>query len=101
MRMDKRKVTIHVGGKAYTLMSTDTDEYMQRMEALADRTLREISAATHQSVQASAILAVISLADEVIKSQDENSRLRRELYSTQEALAEANRQQAVLLETKK
>ena len=49
----------------------------------------------------SAILAVISLADEVIKSQDENSRLRRELYSTQEALAEANRQQAVLLETKK
>ena len=95
--MEKRKVTIHVGGKAYTLMSTDSDEYMQRMENLADRTLRETSAATHQSIQASAVLAVISLADEVIKSQDENSRLRRELMRTQEALAEANRQQVALL----
>ena len=40
--------------------------------------------ATRQSVQQAAVLAVISLADEVIKSQDEISRLRRELQQLRE-----------------
>ena len=82
-------------------MSTDTDEYMSRVETLSDRTLRETASATHLSVQASAVLAVISLADEVIKSQDENSRLRRELLKVQQELAEANEQQEALLGKKK
>ncbi|MBQ9307529.1 MAG: cell division protein ZapA [Clostridia bacterium] len=76
---EKRKVAVNVGGKGYTLVSSDPAEHVQRVAALADRTLREIALSTRQSVQQSAVLAVISLADEVIKAQDENSRLRREI----------------------
>jgi len=75
---DKKKIAVNVGGKGYTLVSSDPPAYVQRVAAFADRTLRETAMATHQSVQQAAILAVISLADEVIKSQDEISRLRRE-----------------------
>ena len=71
---------------------------MNRVEALSDRTLRETASAMHTSIQASAVLAVISLADEVIKSQNENSRLRRELENVRKQLEEANRQTAALLE---
>jgi hypothetical protein len=75
---DKKKIADNVGGKGYTLVSSDPPAYVQRVAAFADRTLRETAMATHQSVQQAAILAVISLADEVLKSQDEISRLRRE-----------------------
>ena len=85
---EKRKIAVNVGGKGYTLVSSDPPAYVQRVAALADRTLRETAAATHQSVQQAAVLAVISLADDVIKSQEEVSRLRRELQKIRQTDAQ-------------
>ena len=82
---EKKKIAVNVGGKGYTLVSSDPPAYVQRVAAYADRTLKETSMAAHQSIQQSAVLAVISLADEVIKSQDEISRLRREIRKLREA----------------
>ena len=85
---EKRKIAVNVGGKGYTLVSSDPPAYVQRVAALADRTLRETAAAAHQSVQQAAVLAVISLADDVIKSQEEVSRLRRELQKIRQTDAQ-------------
>ncbi len=82
---NKCKVAVNVGGKGYTLVSSDPPEHVQRAAAYADRTLREIATSTHQPVSQAAVLAVISLADEVIKAQDENTRLKHEIQLLREA----------------
>ena len=84
MEMEKRRVAVNVGGKGYTLFSSDPQEHVQRVADYADRRLRETATATHQTVSQAAIQTVIALSDEVIKAQDENSRLRRELQKLRE-----------------
>ena len=75
--MDKQKVTVRVAGRSYTLVSQDSPEYMQRVAALADQRLNEMSVITNQSPAAVAILTCIQLADELLKSQAENAVLRK------------------------
>ncbi|MBR4711952.1 MAG: cell division protein ZapA [Clostridia bacterium] len=77
--MEKRKMTLTVGGRAYTIVSADPPEYLKRVADYADRKLREARiAARLPSGQADA-LALLSMADELLKAQDENRRLRRQL----------------------
>ena len=48
---DKKKIAVNVGGKGYTLVSSDPPAYVQRVAAFADRTLRETAMATHHGSQ--------------------------------------------------
>ena len=84
MEAEKRRVAVNVGGRGYTLYSSDPPEHVTRVADYADRKLREIAMVTHQSVQQAALQAVIALSDEVIKAQDENSRLKREILRLRE-----------------
>ena len=86
--VEKQKGSVWVGGKEYTLVSSDTPEYMQRVAAYADRVLRETAMATRLPTAQANIMAMITLADEVMKAQDENTRLRRELRALRERLGE-------------
>ncbi len=85
---EKRKVTVTVAGRAYTLVTTDEPSYVKRVAEVADRTLRETSAALRQSPQAAAPLAVISLSDELLKARDELTHVQRELTRVRQLLAE-------------
>ena len=87
--MEKQKTTVTVAGKEYTLVSSDSPEYMRRVAAYADRKLRETAAATRLPALQADALAALNLADELMKAQDENQRLRRSLRETQEALDRA------------
>ena len=81
--MEKNRILVNVGGKGYTLVSSDPPEYVERVAAYADRTLRETAVATRQSVSQAAVMTVISLSDQVLKSQDEISRLKKQLQTLQ------------------
>ena len=47
--------------------------------SLVDRKMRELMAAGIINREAAAVMAALTLADELIKSQDDNTRLRRKL----------------------
>ena len=77
--MEKQKTTVRVAGKDYTLVSSDSAEYMTRVAAYVDRKISEIALAARLPVDKAAVLVALNIADELMKSHDENSRLRREL----------------------
>ena len=79
--MEKQKTVVTVGGKEYTLVSSDSPEYMNRVAAYVDRKLEEMSMATRLPTNMVAVLTSLNMADELMKSHDENSRLRREIMA--------------------
>lgn len=91
--MEKQKTVVRVAGKEYTLVSSDSPEYMSRVAAYVDRKLEEISLSTRLPSNMVAVLASLNMADELMKSHDENSRLRRELMAVRRELEDARRKQ--------
>ena len=84
--MEKHKTSVYVGGKEYVLVSAEPPAYMQRVAEYADRVMREPAAATHLPALQANALAAVNLADELMKAQDENTRLRRQLREAMEEL---------------
>jgi len=77
--MENNSVTVHILGREYRLKSTTPPDQMQRAAAYVDRKMRELSAAGLTSREAASVMAALQLADELLKAQDENTRLRRKL----------------------
>lgn len=77
--MTKQKITVRVAGRDYTLISSDTPAYLRRVAAYVDRKLNETALAARVPVAGAAVLTAIELGDELMRAQDENQRLRREL----------------------
>ena len=87
--MEKQKITVRVAGKNYTLVSSDPPEYVRRVAELVDRRLKEMEIATGLPENQVMALTCFNLADELLKAQDENQRLRRRARTLEEALAAA------------
>ena len=77
--MEKQKTVVRVAGKEYALVSSEPPEYMQRVAAYVDRKLNEMSVATRLPSNMVSVLACLNMADDLMKSHDENTRLRKEL----------------------
>ena len=77
--MEKQKTTVRVAGRDYTLVSSDAPEYITRVAAYVDRKITETSLAARMPVDKAAVLVCLNIADELMKAQDENSKLRREM----------------------
>ena len=84
--MEKQKITVHLAGKEYTLVSEDSREYMSRIAAIADRKLHELAMVTNKPMGEVAILTCLNLADEVARTRDEVSLLRRQLQAANEKM---------------
>ena len=91
--MVKQTTTVRVAGKEYTLVSSEPPEYMNRVAVYVDRKISETVLATRLPVDKAAVLTSINIADELMKSHDENSRLRRELMNVRRELEEARKGQ--------
>ena len=77
--MEKQKITVTVAGKNYTLVSGDPPEYVKRVAAYVDRKLRETEAVTNLPSGQAAVLTCFNLAEDLLKAQDENTLLRRQM----------------------
>ena len=77
--MEKKKITVTVAGKPYTLVSSDPPEHVKRVAAYVDRMLSETSSVTNLPSSQAAVLTCFRMAEELLKSQDENRMLRRRL----------------------
>jgi cell division protein ZapA len=76
--MEKQKVTVSVAGKNYTLVSSDPPDFVRRVATFVDRKLNETAAVTNLPSGQAAVLTCFNLAEELLKSQDENTILRRQ-----------------------
>ena len=84
--MEKRRMTVTVAGRPYTLVSSDPPEHVKRVAAYVDRSLSETSSATNLPSAQAAVLTCFRMAEELLKAQDENRMLQRRL----EELAKKN-----------
>ena len=85
--MEKQKIIVTVAGKNYTLVSGDSPEFVKRVAAFVDRKLNETAAVTNLPSGQAAVLTCFNLAEDLLKAQDENTLLRRQI----EQLARANK----------
>lgn len=77
--MEKQKVTVRVAGREYVLMSPDGEAHLNRVAAYVDRQISETAFATRMNRENVAVLVSLNMADELMKAQDENTRLRAEI----------------------
>ncbi len=79
--MEKIKTTVRIAGKDYTIVGSDSEAHIHRIATYVDRRMSELSMATRMPPDMVSVLVAMNMADELIKAQDENSRLRRELLA--------------------
>lgn len=84
--MEKQKITVRLAGREYTLVSNDSREYMSRVAAIADRKLSELAMVTNKPIGDVAILTCLNLADELARTRDELSLVRRQLQAANEKM---------------
>ena len=77
--MEKQKITVTVAGRNYTLVSGDPPEYVKRVAAFVDRKLSETAAVTNLPSGQASILTCFNLAEDLLRAQDENTLLRKQL----------------------
>ncbi len=85
--MEKQRITVRVAGREYALVSADSPEHMTRVAAYVDRQITETVFATRQPRETVAVLVAMNITDELMKAQEENSRLRRELNALRDQQA--------------
>ena len=77
--MDHITVSVQIAGRDYNLTSADSAAHTQRVAAFVDRKMREIMACGLKNRETAAVMAALMIADDLLKSQDDNTRLRRKL----------------------
>ena len=81
--MKKNKVVIHLMGHDYPLLTDQAPEQVQRVARYVDRKMREMAITTRASESMVAMIASMTIADELFRAQDENVRLKKELEKLQ------------------
>lgn len=81
--MEKTKTVVRIGGRDYTMVGVESEEHIKRLAVYVDRKMGELTFATRLPQQMVAVLTAMNIADDLLKAQDENTRLRRELLALQ------------------
>lgn len=79
MDMVKNKTTVRIMGRDYTIIGSDPPEHIKRVAVFVDRKMEELQMTSHMQPQMVAVLTAMNIADDLLKAQDENTRLRQEL----------------------
>ncbi|MCL2811570.1 MAG: cell division protein ZapA [Clostridia bacterium] len=90
--VEKIRTVVRVAGREYTLAGTDTEEHMHRVAGYVDRKMEELTLTTRMPSNMVAVLAAMNVADELLKSQDENNHLRKEMVALQQQIAKLKAQ---------
>ena len=78
--METQRLTVRVAGKNYRLSFSDDPDHIRRLVAFTNRRIAEAGASSPATDrETAAVAAALSLADDLIKAQDDNTRLRRAL----------------------
>jgi cell division protein ZapA len=80
----KNKVEVRIGGKAYTLVGVEADEYIQRVALYIDRKMNEILRGnSNLSTSMVAVLTAINVADDYFKAHEKEVYFETEFKKAQ------------------
>ena len=83
--MQKTRTTVRIGGRDYTIVGEDPPERIKRIGAYVDRKMDELIYTTRLTQPMVAVLTAMNIANDLLKAQDENTRLRREILEARAA----------------
>jgi cell division protein ZapA len=95
-KMDKAKTTVRIAGKEYSMVASEQPEYIHRVALYVDRRMQELGVMSHLATNDLAVLTSLNIAEELIKSQDDNARLRKELAEMRQEVTRLSRENTVL-----
>ena len=81
--MSKNTLTVSIGGREYTLTSPENEEWTRRIAAYVDRKIAEVSLHSSMSTEIAAVVASLSITEELFEAQKENQALRNRLYAAE------------------
>ena len=82
MSADKSSVTVRIAGEEHTIRAAAEPEYTRRCAKLVDERIQEIrSKSGLMEGHKAAILAALSIADELFQARGESQRVRKEVAS--------------------
>ena len=84
----ERRYTLRIAGRDYTITSSDAPEHVRRVAVYIDRKIAETASAGFVNRESAAVIAGMTVADELLTAQDDNTRLRRELLEARRELQE-------------
>ena len=87
-RKGERSYTLRIAGRDYTLTSADAPEHVRRVGVYLDRKIAETASSGFVNREAASVIAGLTIADELLTAQDDNTRLRRELLQARQELNE-------------
>ena len=82
----ERTYTLRIAGRDYTITSSDAPEHVRRVAVYMDRKIAETASSGFVNRETASVIAGLSMADELLTAQDDNTRLRRELMEARQAL---------------
>ncbi len=85
MTNEEKVYSLKIAGRDYTIRSADAPEHVRRLAVYTDRKLTEILRSGFVSREDGAVIAALSLSEELLNAQDEITRLRRDLYLAMQA----------------
>lgn len=78
--VDSKKVEVKINNIEYTLVTNETEEYVQRVALLVNKRMNQISEGAPQlSTAMKAVLTAVNLADDCLKNEEITDILRVEL----------------------
>lgn len=94
----RNRIVVNIGGKDYTMVAAEDEDYVRRCAELVNRQLSEVSAGGRLSQADAAVLAAMNVADLYLKEQTVSENLRRQV---KENLEEASALKLELSEAKR
>ena len=72
--MEKRKVTISIGGQLCSFYSDDSDEYISALEKRANAVMKQTEGFSGSSAYRNAVLSVLFLTDQLMSAEQDKPR---------------------------
>lgn len=94
---DKNRTTVIVGGKEYTLKSSDSPEHLHRVALFVDRQLEAMGRDMYSvSPLTGMVLVSLNISDELLKTRDAIAELRQQYDAQQELISQQRERLAEL-----
>lgn len=91
----KNKIQVKINGIEYTLISTEPEEYVQKVASMVNRKMNEVTEnCPHLSTAMAAVLSAINLADNCLKADNNSEHLRTQIAEYAEELKGAKNELA-------
>ncbi len=84
---DKNKVEVRIGGKDYTLIGVESEEYIQKVALYIDKKMNEIMRVNNKlSTSMASVLSAVNVADDYFKAFENVINLNKELKAANEEI---------------